>query len=113
MSLLGAAGLERVAAASMQRTADLTAALSRIAGIKPAFSAPRFHESVLILDRPVAPVLGALSRRGIFGGLDLTDRYPELGNALLICATETKMAADIDAYAGALADIMNPSRAAA
>ena len=113
MSLLGAAGLERVAAASMQRTADLTAALSRIAGIKPAFSAPRFHESVVILDRPVAPVLGALARRGIFGGLDLTDRYPELGNALLVCATETKMAADIDAYAGALADIMNPSRAAA
>jgi glycine dehydrogenase subunit 1 len=113
MSLLGAAGLERVAAASLQRTADLTAALSRIAGIKPAFSTPRFHEAVLILDRPVAPVLGALSRRGIFGGLDLSDRYPELGNALLICATETKMAADIDAYAGALADIMNPSRAAA
>jgi len=113
MSLLGAAGLERVAAASMQRTAELTAALGKITGIRPAFSAPRFHESVLILDRPVAPVLGALSRRGIFGGLDLTDRYPELGNALLICATETKMAADIDAYAGALADIMNPSRAAA
>ena len=113
MSLLGAAGLERVAAASMQRTADLTAALGRIAGVKPAFSAPRFHEAVLILDRPVAPVLGALSRRGIFGGLDLTERYPELGNALLVCATETKLTADIDAYAGALADIMNPSRAAA
>jgi glycine dehydrogenase subunit 1 len=113
MSLLGAAGLERVAAASMQRTAELTAALGKISGIRPAFSAPRFHESVLTLDRPVAPVLGALSRRGIFGGLDLTDRYPELGNALLICATETKMAADIDAYAGALADIMKPSRAAA
>ena len=113
MSLLGAAGLERVAAASMQRTADLTAALGKITGIRSAFSAPRFHESVLILDRPVAPVLGALARRGIFGGLDLTDRYPELGNALLVCATETKMAADIDAYAGALADIMNPSRAAA
>src|SRR5271170_6668366 len=113
LSLLGAAGLERVAAAGMQRTAELTAALGKITGIRPAFSAPCFHESVLILDRPVAPVLGALSRRGIFGGLDLTDRYPELGNSLLICATETKMAADIDAYAGALADIMNPSRAAA
>ncbi len=112
MSLLGAAGLQRVAAASMQRTADLVAALSRIAGIRPAFSAPRFHEAVLILDRPVAPVLGALSRRGIFGGLDLTERYPELGNALLVCATETKLAEDIDAYVGALADIMNSSRAA-
>ena len=113
MSLLGAAGLSRVAAASVQRTADLVAALSRIAGIKAAFSAPRFHEAVLVLDRPVAPVLAALARRGIFGGLDLSERFPELGPALLVCATETKTAADIDAYAGVLADIMNQSRAAA
>jgi glycine dehydrogenase subunit 1 len=113
MSLLGAAGLERVAAASVQRTADLVAALSRIAGVKAAFSAPRFHEAVLMLDRPVAPVLAALARRGIFGGLDLSERFPELGAALLVCATETKTAADIDAYAGVLADIMNQSRAAA
>jgi glycine dehydrogenase subunit 1 len=113
MSLLGAEGLERVAAASLQRTADLVAALSKIAGIKAAFTAPRFHEAVLFLDRPVAPVLAALARRGIFGGLDLADRYPELGHALLVCATETKLTADIDSYAGALADVMHPSRAAA
>ena len=40
-------------------------------------------------------------------------RYPELGHALLVCATETKLDADIDAYARALADVMNSSRAAA
>jgi glycine dehydrogenase subunit 1 len=113
MSLLGAAGLKCVAAASLQRTADLVAALSRVAGVKPAFTAARFHEAVLLLDRPVAPVLAALARRGIFGGLDLAERHPELGHALLVCATETKLDVDIDAYAGALADIMNPSRAAA
>jgi glycine dehydrogenase subunit 1 len=113
LSLLGATGLARVAAASLQRTADLVARLSRVAGVKAAFSAPRFHEAVLLLDRPAAPVLAALARRGIFGGLDLTDRYPELGPALLVCATETKLDVDIDAYAGALADIMSGSRAAA
>ena len=113
LSLLGAQGLERVAAASLQRTADLVAALTRIAGVRPAFTAPRFHEAVLLLDRPVAPVLAALARRGILGGLDLAERYPELGHALLVCATETKLDVDIDAYAGALADIINPSRAAA
>jgi glycine dehydrogenase subunit 1 len=113
MSLLGAAGLARVAAACLQRTADLAGRLSKVAGVKAAFTAPRFHEAVLLLDRPAAPVLAALARRGIFGGLDLGDRYPELGPALLVCATETKLDVDIDAYAGALADIMNPSRAAA
>jgi glycine dehydrogenase subunit 1 len=113
MSLLGPTGLERVAAASVQRTADLVARLSRIAGVKPAFSAPRFHEAVVLLDRPVAPVLSALAHRGILGGLDLSERYPELGNALLTCATETKLEADINSYAGALADVMGASRAAA
>ena len=113
MSLLGAKGLTRVAAACVQRTADLVERLTRVAGVRTAFTAPRFHEAALILDRPVAPVLAALARRGIFGGLDLSDHYPELGPALLVCATETKLDADIDAYAGALTDIMNPSRAAA
>jgi glycine dehydrogenase subunit 1 len=113
MSLLGAAGLARVAAASLQRTADLVARLGAIGGVKAAFTAPRFHEAALLLDRPVAPVLAALARRGIFGGLDLTERYPELGHALLVCATETKLDADIDSYARALTDVMNSSGGAA
>jgi len=113
MSLLGAQGLERVARASLQRTADLAAALGQVAGVEPAFTSARFHEAVLLLDRPVAPVLAALARRGILGGLDLAERYPELGHALLVCATETKTDADIETYARALADVMSPSRAAA
>jgi len=54
----------------------------------------------------VAPVLSALAERGIFGGLDLADRYPELRFALLVCATETKIDADIEAYASVLRDVM-------
>jgi glycine dehydrogenase subunit 1 len=113
MSLLGARGLEKVAETCMQRTADLIFALSKVAGVRRAFTAPHFHEAVLLLDRAPGPILAALARRGIFGGLDLTDRYPELGHALLVCATETKLATDIDAYCAALADVMNASRAAA
>jgi glycine dehydrogenase subunit 1 len=113
MSLLGSRGLEAVAEACMQRTVDLVAALSRVAGVKRAFSAAHFHEAVLLLDRPPAPLLAALARRGILGGLDLSELYPELGHALLVCATETKLGVDIDSYAAALADAMNASRAAA
>jgi glycine dehydrogenase subunit 1 len=113
MSLLGARGLEAVAQASMQRTADLVAALSKVAGVKRAFSAAHFHEAVLLLDRPPAPLLAALARRGILGGLDLSERYPELGHALLVCATETKLEVDIDSYAAALTDVMSAPRAAA
>jgi glycine dehydrogenase subunit 1 len=113
MTLLGPQGLAAVAQASMQRTADLLAALTKVPGVKRAFTAPHFHEAVLILDRAPAAVLAALSRKGILGGLDLSERYPELGHALLVCATETKLGADIDAYTSALAEAMSAARAAA
>jgi glycine dehydrogenase subunit 1 len=113
MSLLGAEGLRSVAETCLQRTADLIAALERIAGVKRAFPGPQFHEAVLLLDRPVAPVLAALARRGILGGLDITPWAGQLGFALLVCATETKVAADIEAYASALGEVMSASRAAA
>jgi glycine dehydrogenase subunit 1 len=113
MSLLGPQGLAAVAQTSMQRTADLVAAASKVAGVKRAFSAAHFHEAVLQLDRPAAQVLADMARRGILGGLDLSERYPELGHALLVCATETKLAVDIDAYVAALAGAMTASRAAA
>ena len=113
MSLLGPQGLTAVAQVSMQRTADLIAAAARIAGVKRAFNGAHFHEAVLLLDRPAAQVLANMAHQGILGGLDLSERYPELGHALLVCATETKLAADIEAYVAALGGAMNATRAAA
>jgi glycine dehydrogenase subunit 1 len=112
LSLMGAEGLARVAAASMARTAELLRALTAISGVRRVFARPGFHEAVLSLERPVAPVLAALAERGIQGGLDLAAYYPELGAALLVCATETKSSADIDAYASALAETLRAARAA-
>jgi glycine dehydrogenase subunit 1 len=112
MTLMGPQGLARVAAASHARTRDLVAALTRVKGVRTAFSGHCFHEAVLQLDRPVGPVLRALAARGVLGGLDLADAYPELGNALLVCATETKTVADIETYANALAEAMKAVRAA-
>jgi glycine dehydrogenase subunit 1 len=106
MALLGAGGLKRVALASQQQTATLVDLLTEIDGVERAFEAPHFHEAVLRLDRPVGPVLEALATRDVLGGLDLTSRYPELGNALLVCATETKTDEDLAAYRDALAGAM-------
>ncbi|BBP01477.1 aminomethyl-transferring glycine dehydrogenase subunit GcvPA [Sulfuriferula nivalis] len=99
MSLLGPEGLKRVAAASHANTRSLLAQLCAIAGVTQAFTGYGFHEAVVQLDRPVTPVLAVLQAQGILGGHDLSADYPELGNALLICATETKTAADLQRYA--------------
>jgi glycine dehydrogenase subunit 1 len=102
MSLVGPVGLAKVASASMANTRTLVNALSDLPGVGEAFSGARFHEAVLTLPRPVAPLLEALSDHGIFGGFDLKPHFPELGDALLVCATETRTASDIRLYADTL-----------
>jgi len=104
MSLLGFEGLVQVARESHQNTAKLVAGLCSIDGIGRMFDGPFFHEVALRFDRPVAPLLTALAKRGILGGYDLSSEA--YGNALLVCATETKTTADIDAYVSALGEIM-------
>jgi glycine dehydrogenase subunit 1 len=112
MSLMGPQGLQRVAAASHARARELVTALTRVKGVRTAFNSPYFHEAVVLFDRPVAPVLKALEARGILGGLNLADHYPELGNALLVCATETKTSEDIERYANALSEMLKAAKAA-
>lgn len=106
MSLLGSAGLERVAAACQTQTRELVDTLTKIKGVKLAFKGPRFHEAVLQLDRKVGDVLEALAQRGVIGGYDLSRQYPQLGNALLVCATETRTSEDIKVYEKAMQEVM-------
>jgi glycine dehydrogenase subunit 1 len=113
LSLLGPQGLARVANECHRRTQELVGALTRIKGVKLAFDRPRFHEAVLLLDRPVAPVIAALAQRGIIAGFDLSNDYPELGHALLVCATETRTSEDIRRYAEALNDALTAAVRAA
>ena len=98
MAVLGAEGLERVAAASHTRTAELVQRLSQVPGIKPLFDRPVFHEAALRLPAPVNDVLRSLAAHNLLGGYDLSRDYPELGDALLVCATEQRSSADIQAY---------------
>ncbi|MBN8760842.1 MAG: glycine dehydrogenase (aminomethyl-transferring) [Thiobacillus sp. 65-69] len=112
LSLLGPEGLARVASASHANTKALADRLTAIAGVKRAFASPTFHEVVLQLDDKASDVLRALRAQGILGGYDLTAAYPELGNAILVCVTETKTAADLDRYAQQLERILSKRREA-
>ena len=107
MSLLGYEGLRQVAQASYQNTAYLIRGLTAIDGIERLFDSPHFHEVALKLDRPVAPVLQELASKDILGGLDLSATSPELGNALLVCATETKTESDLDLFVAAVEEIFS------
>ncbi|MCI0505505.1 MAG: aminomethyl-transferring glycine dehydrogenase subunit GcvPA [Gammaproteobacteria bacterium] len=103
MSLLGPAGLETVAANSHANTMQLKQKLAGINGVEPVFNRPEFHETVIRLNRPAREVINQLAEQNILAGFNLADDYPELGNALLVCATETKTGQDIDQFAAELA----------
>jgi glycine dehydrogenase subunit 1 len=109
MSLLGAQGISRVALQSHRQTSELLNLLTAIDGVEPLFEGPHFHEAGIRLDRAIGPVLDTLAAGQVLGGYDLSQDFPELGNALLVCATETKTTADLRAYADALQEIMNAS----
>ena len=106
MSLLGPAGLETVAANSHANTMLLKEKLLGVDGIEAAFNRPEFHETVVNLTRPAKDVIDQLAEEGILAGFNLADDYPELGNALLVCATETKTEQDIDQFVEKLAQAL-------
>ena len=102
MSLLGPEGLRRIATLCHARTELLAEAAAAIDGVEIVFPVPRFHEVVIRLPVPVNGVLERMRESGILGGVCLRPWYSDLGNTLLVCATETKTEEDIETYAGAL-----------
>ena len=103
---MGPDGLARVARACHANALALLSSLTAIEGVARAFSGPVFHEFVLRLKTPLAPLLKALRAQGILGGLNLTQSYSELGQSLLVCATETKNAEDLKRYTENMARIV-------
>jgi glycine dehydrogenase subunit 1 len=112
MSLLGAEGLRRVAQACHDNTRKLVAALTANDCVEPVFNRPYFHEAPLRLSLPVEGVARSLHAHNILPGYLLAQEYPELGDALLVCATETRTDADIESYASHLNRVIDAQTAA-
>ena len=98
MAVMGREGLTQVARESHARLAELVSRLTGVSGVTCRFDGPLFNEAVLQLPVPVEPVLQSLLADGVLGGYDLSAAYPELGHALLVCATEMRCEADLDCY---------------
>ena len=102
MALLGPEGLRRVAAHCMRNARALRERLAALPGVHVPFERAGFHEFTLALPVSAGTVIERLADARILAGVALDEDFPELGNALLVCATETKTEADLDRYAEAL-----------
>ncbi|MEW8212676.1 MAG: glycine dehydrogenase, partial [Candidatus Thiodiazotropha taylori] len=106
MAIMGAEGLQRVAATSHANTQKLSQALFSLPGVEPLFSGAVFHEQVMKLPIETATALGMLASDNVLGGFNLQDDYPELGDAVLVCATELRSDDDIENYRGKLEQVI-------
>lgn len=98
MSLLGPQGLKNVAGACHANTKTLIDKILQIPGVELVFNRPYFHEAVIRLPKSAKEITRELAKHKIQAGYVLSDDYPELENSILICVTETKTHADLDAY---------------
>jgi glycine dehydrogenase subunit 1 len=112
MSLLGADGLKRVAQACHANTRKLVTALTASDYVEPVFNRPYFHETVLRFALPLDNIMRPLHAHKLLPGYALSNDYPELGDALLVCATETRTDVDIETYASHLKRIIESQTAA-
>lgn len=110
LAIVGAEGLKRIAARCHANVMTLIGRLAGVPGVERIFSGPVFHEAAFRVKAPVDELLRALEAERILGGVPLATHYPELSGGLLVCATETKTAADLERFAGRLERILAGGR---
>jgi len=110
LALMGPKGMWEIGKIIMQRSQYAMKKLSEIDGVKaPRFKAPHFKEFVVELNETgmsVKEINKRLLEYGIFGGIDLSKSFPELGNSALYCVTEIHTKEDIDKLVQALREII-------
>ena len=110
LSLLGPAGLKEVGEGIIQRSHYAAKKLAEIPGLKsPYLDGSFFKEFVVNFDgtgKAVREINAALREYGVFGGHDLSQSHPRLGESALYCVTEVHTKADIDRLVSAVREVV-------
>ena len=114
LSLMGPVGMQEIGKTIMQKSQYAAKQLSQIRGVSMVFpKAVFFKEFVMDFNKTgktVKSINAALLREEIFGGVDLSAQFPELGQAALFSITEIHTKEDIDRLAESLKKILAVSR---
>lgn len=110
LALMGPQGMAEIGEVILQQSHYAAMQLAMIEGVKsPMFNGPFFREFVVNFDdagKTVAEVNTALLAQGIFGGKDLSQEFPHLGQTALYCVTELHRQADIDRMVAAVKEVV-------
>ena len=108
MTLLGEAGLRRLAALNHAGACRAADRLAQVPGVK-VINDTFFNEFTLDIGQEARPVVRALADQGVLAGVSLGRLYPgedALTNGLIVAVTETATDEDIEALATALQEAL-------
>jgi glycine cleavage system P protein (glycine dehydrogenase) subunit 1 len=106
LATLGKQGLQRVGELSTAKAHYTAEQLTKIPGVSLRFAQPFFKEFALRLPKSPSTVVAKLAKRRILPGVPLKTYDRALGDTLLVAVTEQRTREEIDAYAGALAEVL-------
>ena len=107
MSLLGEAGLRRLARINHANAVKLADMLSAVEGVE-VLNRSFFNEFTIRLGRPAGEVGEALAKRRVLGGVPVSRLLPGAGleDLLLVASTEVNTDEDLAAFARALGSVL-------
>lgn len=109
LSLMGPKGMQETGQTIMQMSQYAAKRMVEIDGVELRLTSPFFKEFVVNFDRTgksVAKINESLLEKKIFGGKDLSQELPGLGESALYCVTETRTQEDIDTLISALKEVI-------
>lgn len=113
LSLLGPGGMRELGKSIMQRSQYAMEQLGNIPNVVASrFESTNFKEFVVNFshtNKSVEEINKNLLNNGIFGGKDLSEEFPELGQSSLFCITEVHTKEDIDQLVTAIRKCLDSS----
>ena len=102
LAAMGKQGVRDVALQNLKTADALKNKLQRLKGFSLRFASGTYNEFVLECPGPAQELHAQLLETDIVAGLPLGNFYPELGNCLLLCATEMNSSESLDRFADQL-----------
>lgn len=116
LALMGPQGMKDLGQTILQKSLYTQKTLANIPGLKvPKFQSSHFKEFIVDFNQTgetVKKINQALLDYKIFGGKDLSQDFPELGQSALYCITEIHAKDDIDRLASSLDECVNDGKSA-
>jgi len=98
LATMGPTGLRETAEQNIRKTHYVVQQIRARTRHSILFSGPRFNEFVVQMKDDFASRSSRFQRNRIIPGLHIARFYPELGNSLLVCVTETMQRDQLDAF---------------